>query len=231
MTSADFDPATAVLDDIAGDYTLDPAHTRLGFSARHAMVATVRGAFTEFTGSAHIDTADPSKSSVQLSINANSVDTGNAQRNGHLLSGDFFETEQYPDITFTSTEVARDGEDWNITGDLSIKGTSHPVTIPFEFTGSAKDPFGNIRVGFEGRTTIKRSDWGLNFNAALETGGVLVSDKIKLEFDVSAIQASGDEAPEATDVEGEPTEVSTTETDTTGGVDTTTTATSEPHQG
>src|SRR3954468_12517641 len=95
-TTNDFDAATAVLDDISGDYTIDPAHTRLGFSARHAMVATVRGAFTEFSGSAHVDTADPSSSSVQVTINANSIDTGNAQRNGHLLSGDFFETEQYP---------------------------------------------------------------------------------------------------------------------------------------
>src|SRR4051794_25533666 len=230
MTDADFDPATAVLDDIKGDYTLDPAHTRLGFSARHAMVATVRGQFTEFTGSAHVDTANPADSKVEVSIVANSISTGNAQRNGHLLSGDFFETEQYPDITFTSTNVERDGDDWTITGDLTIKGVSHPVTVPFEFTGSAKDPFGNIRIGFEGRTTILRKDWGLSWNAALETGGVLVSDKIKLEFDISAIQAPADQAPEATDVEGEPTEVSTTDTETTGDVDTITTATAEPSQ-
>ena len=106
MSTTDFDPATALLEDISGDYTLDPAHTRLGFSARHAMVATVRGAFTEFSGTAHVDTADPSRSSVQVTINANSIDTGNAQRNGHLLSGDFFETEQHPEITFTSTVEA-----------------------------------------------------------------------------------------------------------------------------
>jgi polyisoprenoid-binding protein YceI len=229
MTTTDFDPATAVLEDISGDYTLDPAHTRLGFSARHAMVATVRGSFTEFTGSAHVDTANPASSSVRLTINANSIDTGNAQRNGHLLSGDFFETEQFPDITFTSTSVERDGDDWSITGDLTIKGVSHPVTVPFEYTGSAKDPFGNTRIGFEGRATILRKDWGLSWNAALETGGVLVSDKIKLEFDISAIKDAGD-APEATDVEGEPTEASTTETDTTGDVDRTTTATTEPQQ-
>ena len=228
MTQADFDPATTVLDDIAGDYTLDPAHTRLGFSARHAMVATVRGQFTEFSGTAHVDTANPAASTVEVLINANSIDTGNAQRNGHLLSGDFFETERFPEITFTSTGVERDGDTWNITGDLTIKDITHPVTVPFEFTGSAKDPFGNIRIGFEGATTILRKDWGLTWNAALETGGVLVSDKIKLELDVSAIQASGEAAPEATTVEGEPTEVSTTATDTTGDVDTTTTATAEP---
>jgi len=192
-TFSDFDPATAVLEDISGDYTLDPAHTRLGFSARHAMVATVRGAFKDFSGTAHVDTADPSKSWVKVTINANSIDTGNEQRNAHLLSGDFFESEQFPEITFTSTDVQRDGDEWTITGDLTIKGVTHPVTVPFEYTGSAKDPFGNVRIGFEGGTSILRKDWGLTWNAALETGGVLVSDKIKLEFDVSAIQA----APEA----------------------------------
>src|SRR4051794_7778929 len=188
MSSTDFDPATTVLADIAGDYTIDPAHSRLGFSARHAMVATVRGAFTDFTGTAHVDTANPADSKVEVSIVANSISTGNEQRDGHLLSGDFFESEKFPNITFTSTDVTRDGEEWTITGDLTIKGVTHSVSIPFEYTGSAQDPYGNTRVGFEGGTTIKRSDWGMSFNAALETGGVLVSDKIKLEFDISAIK-------------------------------------------
>ena len=188
MTSTDFDPATAVLTDIAGDYTLDPAHTRLGFSARHAMVATVRGAFTEFTGTAHVDTANPADSKVELSIVANSINTGQQQRDDHLRSGDFFESEEYPDITFVSTDVARDGDDWTITGDLTIKGVTHSISVPFEFTGSAQDPFGNTRIGFEGAATLNRKDWGLSWNAALETGGVLVSDKIKLQFDVSAIK-------------------------------------------
>ena len=197
MTTADFDPATAVLSDIAGDYTIDPAHTRLGFSARHAMVATVRGQFNEFTGTAHVDTATPANSKVELEIVASSVTTGNEQRDGHLLSGDFFETEQNPNVTFKSTDVSRDGDDWKITGDLTIKGVSKSVTIDFEYTGSAQDPFGNTRIGFEGGTTIKRSDWGMSFNAALETGGVLVSDKVKLEFDVSAIQNKDEAAPTA----------------------------------
>ena len=188
MSNTDFDAATTVLDDIAGDYTIDPAHTRLGFSARHAMVATVRGSFKEFTGTAHVDTANPANSKVEISIVANSIDTGQQQRDDHLRSGDFFESEQYPDITFTSTDVSRDGDDWTITGDLTIKGITHSVAVPFEFTGSAQDPFGNTRIGFEGEATIKRSDWGMSFNAALETGGVLVSDKIKLQFDVSAIK-------------------------------------------
>jgi polyisoprenoid-binding protein YceI len=188
MSNTDFDPATAVLTDIAGDYTIDPAHTRLGFSARHAMVATVRGQFTDFTGTAHVDTANPASSKVEVSIVANSISTGQQQRDDHLRSGDFFESEQYPDITFTSTDVTRDGDEWTITGDLTIKGVTKSVAVPFEFTGSAQDPFGNTRIGFEGAATIKRSDWGMTFNAALETGGVLVSDKIKLEFDVSAIK-------------------------------------------
>ena len=190
MTTTDFDPATAVLTDIAGDYTIDPVHSRLGFSARHAMVATVRGQFGDFSGTAHVDTANPADSKVEVSIVANSISTGNEQRDGHLLSGDFFETEQFPNITFTSTDVARDGDEWTITGDLTIKGVTQSVAVPFELTGSAQDPFGNVRIGFEGATTIKRSDWGMSFNAALETGGVLVSDKVKLEFDISAIKAT-----------------------------------------
>ncbi len=152
------------------------------------MVTTVRGQFTDFTGTAHIDTVNPSASSVQLLIQAASIDTGQADRDGHVRSGDFFDTETFPEITFTSTRVERDGDDWTITGDLVIKGTSRPVTIEFESNGSARDPFGNLRVGFEGATSINRKDWGLSWNAALETGGVLVSEKIKLEFDISAIR-------------------------------------------
>ena len=184
-----FDAATTAVDDISGDYTLDTSHTRLGFSARHAMVTTVRGSFPSFEGTAKIDTANPAASSVSLSIDVAGIDTGNADRDGHLRSGDFFDAEQFPTITFTSTEVVREDEStWQITGDLTIKGVTKPVTIEFESTGSARDPFGNLRVGFEGATSINRKDWGLTWNAALETGGVLVSEKIKLEFDVSAIQ-------------------------------------------
>jgi polyisoprenoid-binding protein YceI len=109
-------------------------------------------------------------------------------RDGHLKSADFFDTETYPEWTFASTSVSRDGDEWTIAGDLTIKGVSHPVTIEFEEGGSAKDPFGNLRVGFEGETVVNRKDWGLTWNAALETGGLLVSEKIKLEFDISAIR-------------------------------------------
>ena len=183
-----FDAPTAAIEDISGDYVLDAVHSNLGFSARHAMVTTVRGSFKVFEGTAHIDTANPSASSVSLTIDAASVTTGNADRDGHLLSGDFFKKEEHPHLTFTSTGVSFDGETWEITGDLTINGVAHPVTVPFEQTGSAKDPYGNIRVGFEGATSINRADWGLTFNAALETGGVLISDKVKLEFDISAIK-------------------------------------------
>jgi polyisoprenoid-binding protein YceI len=183
-----FDAATTAVEDITGDYTIDPAHTRIGFSARHAMVTTVRGHFSDFEGTAHIDTANPAASSVRLSIKAESIDTGVADRNGHLVSGDFFDVENHQAITFVSTKVERDGSDWQVTGDLTIKGVTKPVTVEFEETGSARDPFGNLRVGFEGATSINRKDWGLAWNAALETGGVLVSEKVKLEFDVSAIK-------------------------------------------
>ncbi len=187
MTST-FDAPTTAIDDITGDYTLDVSHSRLGFVARHAMVTKVRGQFGAFTGTATINETTPADSKVDLSIDVTSVKTGSADRDGHLTSGDFFDTETYPSITFVSTDVKRDGSDWSITGDLTIKDVTKPVTIEFEQTGSAQDPFGNVRVGFEGETTINRKDWGLTWNAALETGGVLVSEKIKLEFDISAIR-------------------------------------------
>ena len=185
---SEFDAATNAVADTTGDYTIDASHTRLGFVARHAMVTKVRGQFTDFSGTAHIDTANPAASSVNLTIKPESIDTGSADRDGHLRSGDFFDVEAHPEWTFASTEVSRDGSDWTITGDLTIKDTTKPITIEFEEVGSAKDPFGNLRVGFEGSATINRKDWGLSWNAALETGGLLVSEKIKLEFDVSAIQ-------------------------------------------
>jgi polyisoprenoid-binding protein YceI len=183
-----FDAGTTAIDDIAGDYTLDVTHTRIGFSARHAMVTTVRGQFGEFEGSAHIDTANPAASSAKVSIKTASVTTGQADRDSHLRSADFFDVETFPEIDYVVTGVTRtNASTWRLTGDLTIKGVSQPVSLDFESTGSARDPFGNLRVGFEGSTAINRKDWGLTWNAALETGGVLVSEKIKLEFDVSAI--------------------------------------------
>ena len=186
-----FDAATAAVADLTGDYTIDASHSRLGFSARHAMVTTVRGAFKEFEGTAHIDVADPAASSVKLVIKTASIDTGSADRDGHLVSADFFDAEQHPEITFTSTKVEKvDDDTWAITGDLSLHGVTKSLTIAFDETGSAQDPFGNMRVGFDGSTAINRKDWDLTWNAALETGGVLVSEKIKLEFDISAIKTA-----------------------------------------
>ena len=190
----DFDRATQVVEDITGDYTLDVTHTRLGFSARHAMVTTVRGAFTEFAGTAHVDSQNPSASQVNVTIKTDSISTGTPDRDGHLRSADFFDVDNNPEITFSSTRVDLVDGVWEITGDLAIKGVSKEVTIPFEQTGSARDPFGNLRVGFEGSATINRKDWGLTWNAALETGGVLVSERIKLDFDISAIQSAPVEA-------------------------------------
>ncbi|OFE16535.1 polyisoprenoid-binding protein [Humibacillus sp. DSM 29435] len=179
--------ASSAVSDIKGDYDIDASHTTLGFTARHAMVTKVRGHFGEFEGTAHVDTETPSNSSVTITIQTASVTTGNEQRDGHLKTPDFFDIENYPEATFVSTSVERDGIEWAITGDLTINGVTKSVTIPFEETGSAKDPFGNTRVGFEGAVSIDRTEWNLKFNAALETGGVLVSEKVNLEFDISAI--------------------------------------------
>lgn len=189
-TAAVATPDSQAIADLSGTYTLDPAHSRIGFSARHAMVTKVRGQFDEFEGEAVVDTAVPSNSSVKVTIKAASVTTGQEQRDAHLKTPDFFDVENYENLTFVSTDVSRDGTEWTITGDLTINAVTRPVTVVFEETGSAKDPYGNLRVGFEGATTINRADWGLAFNAALETGGVLVSEKVSLEFDISAIANS-----------------------------------------
>src|SRR6187549_3121890 len=189
VSTLDFDPATSALADVTGDYSLDVTHTRIGFSVRHAMVTTVRGQFDEFEGSAHLDLTNPAASSANVRIKVASVSTGQEQRDDHLRTGDFFDAEVFPEIVFASTKVEKaDEETLLVTGDLTIKDVTRPVTVEFTLNGSAKDIYGNVRVGFEGATTINRKDWGLTYNAALETGGVLVSEKIKLEFDVSAIK-------------------------------------------
>ena len=175
--------------DITGDYVLDVAHSRLGFVARHAMVTKVRGAFNDFEGTAHLDGDDPTKSSASVSIEVASVDTRQPQRDDHLRNNDFFDAATYPKITFVSTSVEkRSEENFRMTGDLTIKNVTRPVSVDFEYSGSATDPYGNQRVGFEGSTVINRKDFGVNFNAVLETGGVMVSEKITLEFEISAIK-------------------------------------------
>ncbi|MEV0849894.1 YceI family protein [Streptomyces sp. NPDC049954] len=185
-------PVSPDLAALTGDYTLDPAHSSIGFSARHAMVTNVKGGFKDFEGTLHLDGADPSKSTASIDVKMDSIDTGSPDRDGHLRSADFFNTEAHPAMTFRSTSAqALGGDDYRITGDLTILGTTKPVTIDLEFNGAATDPFGNERVGFEGTAELLRSAWGLTYNAALETGGVLVSDKIKLTLEISAIKNAG----------------------------------------
>ncbi|MGI5952361.1 MAG: YceI family protein [Brooklawnia sp.] len=174
---------------LTGNWTLDPAHTRLGFSARHAMVTKVRGQFEEFEGTARVDAENPANSHVEVTIQAASINTRNKMRDDHLRTNDFLEIDKYPTLTFKSTNVERiDDENVRITGDLTIKATTRQVAIDFEFGGSAVDPFGNTRMGWEGKTTINRQDYGVAFNAALEAGGVLVSDKVGIEIEISAIK-------------------------------------------
>ena len=171
----------------AGIFNIDPTHSRVGFSARHAMVTKVRGSFNDFTGTAVV--AD-GVASINIDITVASVDTRNADRDGHLQSGDFFDVASFPKITFASTSVKESGSDKiTVEGNLTIKDVTKPISIEFEYSGTATDPFGNARFGFEGAAEINRKDFGLTWNAALETGGILVSENIKLEFEISTIAA------------------------------------------
>ncbi|MET9345189.1 YceI family protein [Streptomyces termitum] len=180
------DPALAAL---TGEYTIDAAHSSIGFTVRHAMVTNVRGSFGEHEGTLKLNGSDPAASSADIEVKIASIDTGISDRDNHLRSGDFFDAEQFPLMTFRSTEAAQLGGDkYRVTGDLTIKDVTKPLSIDLEFNGVATDVYGNERVGFEGSAEILRSEWGLTWNAALETGGVMVSDKVKLNFDISAIK-------------------------------------------
>ncbi|MFJ9825456.1 YceI family protein [Streptomyces sp. NPDC101160] len=180
------DPALAAL---TGDYTIDPAHSSIGFTVRHAMVTNVRGTFAEHEGKLQLNGAEPAASSAAIDVKIASIDTGIADRDGHLRSADFFDADAFPLMSFRSTEAAHLGGDkYRVKGDLTIKDVTKPLAIDLEFNGTATDVYGNERVGFEGSAEILRSDWGLTWNAALETGGVMVSDKVKLNFDISAIK-------------------------------------------
>ena len=170
-----------------GTFNIDPTHSRIGFSVRHAMVTKVRGSFNEFAGSG---TVDNGAASLHIEITAASITTSNVDRDAHLNSPDFFDTERFPKITFASTSIKDAGADRvTVEGNLTIKDVTKPISIEFEFTGTATDPYGNARFGFEGAAEINRKDFGLTWNAALEAGGVLVSDNVKLEFEISAIAA------------------------------------------
>ena len=181
----------ATLADLKGTFVLDASHSQLGFVARHAMVTKVRGSFDDFAGSITLDTENPAASTAEVTMQVASVDTRNAQRDEHLRTNDFFDVPNYPTITFTSTGVSQTGPTtFDVVGDLTIKGVTKSVTVAFEFTGTATDPYGNDRVGFEGQTTINRTDFGVNFNAKLDTGGVLVGEKITIELEISAIKVT-----------------------------------------
>ncbi|NLE98114.1 MAG: YceI family protein [Propionibacterium sp.] len=172
------------LQDLQGTYVLDPTHTTFSWVTRHAMVTKVRGSFEEFEGTAVVG----DNSELNVTIQVASVNSRNADRDNHLRSADFFEVEKYPTMTFKSTQYVVKGDTVEITGDLTIKDVTKSLTIPLEYIGAATDPFGNARVGFEGKLDVSRKDFGLTWNAALETGGFLVSDKVTLEFEVSAIK-------------------------------------------
>ncbi len=182
-------PTTTVPANLTGDWVIDATHSSIGFTARHAMVTKVRGTFEEFEGKAHLDAADPAASTAEVTIQVASINTRQAQRDEHLRTNEFFDAPTFPEITFRSTGVEVVSADtFRLLGDLTVKGTTKPVTVDFEHTGVAKDVYDNVRAGFEGKATINRSDFGVTWNAPLETGGVLVSDKIVLEFDISAVK-------------------------------------------
>lgn len=175
-----------------GTWTIDPTHSSLEFTVRHAMIAKVRGRFTEFSGTLVLDDAEPTRSSAVVDVALASVDTGNTQRDEHLRTSDFFEVETFPTMTFRSTKAEDTGDgQYVLHGDLTIHGVTKTVVFDVVVNGTAIDPFGNERIGFEGSATINRKDWGLTWNAPLEAGaGVLVSDKVQISLDVSAIRAA-----------------------------------------
>jgi polyisoprenoid-binding protein YceI len=169
----------------AGTWTVDPSHSELGFTARHLMVTKVRGQFKEFEGSVKVGDA-LGDSQVTAVVQLASVDTGSADRDAHLRSADFFDVENNPTMSFTSTDVT----DGSLKGDLTIKGITRPVEFDLEFTGLATDPWGNQKAGFEASTEINRKDFGLEWNVALESGGVLVSEKIRINLDIQLLKAA-----------------------------------------
>jgi len=171
-----------------GTWTIDAAHTQVGFSVRHAGISKVRGHFSDVEGTLTVGES-VEESALKVEVKTASIDTRNEGRDGHLRSGDFFESEEFPTMTFSSLTASGAGEDWVMRGELTIKGVTREVELEVEYNGVATDPFGAHRAGFSAETTINRKDWGLSWNAALETGGVLVSDKIKLELEAEFVKA------------------------------------------
>lgn len=170
-------------------WNIDPTHTQIHFSVRHMMISTVRGKFTKFTGEASIDSADVSRSEVSATVEVDSIDTGEPQRDAHLKSADFFNAEEFSTIALKSTAVRKKGDDVEVDVDLTIRGITKNVTLKGEVMGPSKDPWGNQRVGFSVMTEIEREAFGLGWNQALEAGGVLVGKKVKIEIDAQFVQS------------------------------------------
>ena len=171
----------------AGHWTVDPVHSRLGFVARHMMVSKVRGAFTDYQGDVTI-AENPLDSKVSFVVQMASIDTGNGDRDGHLRTNDFFDVTQYPTMTFESTGIEADDGSYKVHGDLTLKGVTKPVTFDLEFEGLGGDPWGGTRAGFSAEATINRKDWGIEWNAPLETGGVMLGDKVQIELDIQMVK-------------------------------------------
>ena len=187
--STTLEPRTGALADLTpGTWTVDPAHSSVGFVARHLMITKVRGHFTDFDGSVTI-TPDPLASSVVANVRLASVDTGSTDRDDHLRSPDFFDVENHPEMTLTSTAIRPDGDDYVLSADLSIAGTTHPVEFALTFDGVSTDPWNNTKAGFTAVADINRKDWDLTWNVALETGGVVVSEKIRIELDIQLVRS------------------------------------------
>jgi polyisoprenoid-binding protein YceI len=167
-------------------WTLDTAHSVVEFSVKHMMFATAKGRFSEFSGQIALDNEQIENSSVTVEIAAASIDTRDEKRDGHLKSADFFDAENHPTLTFTSTKVEAKGDDLKVTGDLTIRGVTHPVVLEAEFNGKGVNPWGQQVISYSAKTKINRKDFGLNWNAALESGGVLVSDEVKIAIEIEA---------------------------------------------
>lgn len=173
-------------------WVIDGSHSIAEFSVKHMMVATAKGRFGAFEGTIEWDQQNLAASSVNITVDVSSISTNDAQRDGHLLSDDFFNAEQFPTATFRSTRIEPDGRDkFKVYGDLTIRDQTHPIVLDVEFEGQILDPYGLQRAGFEAKTEISRKQFGLNWNALLETGGAVVADKVKITFHVEATQQQG----------------------------------------
>ncbi|MCS6771083.1 MAG: YceI family protein [Kiritimatiellae bacterium] len=174
----------------AATYEVDPSHSHIGFAVRHMVVATVRGTFDEYVGSFNYDPENPANFSASATIKTASINTRNAKRDDHLRSPDFFDAEQFPEIKFETTGAELAGDQLVVRGNLTMRGVTKEIILPLTFSGIVKDPWGNTRVGFEGSTTINRQDWGISWSKTLDTGGLVVSDDVKIELSVEGIQKS-----------------------------------------